>query len=210
MGEGWVVVNDLAQYDKFKRWLQPGDGIAFWGKRRNPVSGLIQFFQRGGPSHWATVSQAIHANGPIDVEIFQSTLVLGKIDGCCRTPLADELAGCWCATAYPLAERYRKILDQEANLAAFYAAIGRWTDTVKYDLPGLFREFLPALLNQSACTDKMFCSAAGCRLLEEAGVIMPGLDYSGMTPNAMAKLGLWSTQLALVGHRGVVGFVPCQ
>ena len=200
---------DLAQYNQVKHLLQPGDGIAFWGKRSNPVSGLIQFLTHGGPSHWATVSQAIHANGPADVEIFQSTLIPGKINGCCRTPLAEELANCWCATAYPLAERYRKILNQTANLEAFYAAIGRWTDHVHYDLPGLFREFLPALLNQSACTDKMFCSAAGCRLLEEAGVIMPGLDYSGMTPNAMAKLGLWSTQLALVGHRGVVGFVPC-
>ena len=200
---------DLSQYDAVKYLLRPGDGVAFWGKRSNPISGLIQFLTCGGPSHWATVSQGIHANGPTDVEIFQSTLIPGKVNGCCRTPLAEELAGCWRATAYPLAKQYRKILDQAANLAAFYAAIGRWTDTIEYDLPGLFMEFLPALLNQSECTDRMFCSAAGCRLLEEAGVIVPGLDYSAMTPMAMAKLGLWSTQLALVGHRGVAGFVPC-
>ena len=200
---------DLSQYNAVKHQLQPGDGIAFWGWRTNPVSGLIQFLTWGGPSHWAVISQAIHANGPYDVEIFQSTFVPGKINGCCRTPLSVELSDCWCATAYPLAEKYRKILNSPANLKAFYAAIGRWTDSIKYDLPGLFREFLPDLANQSECTDKMFCSAAGCRLYEEAGLITPGINYSKMTPKAMAKCGLFSTQLALVGNRGVSGFVPC-
>ena len=197
-------MTDLTQYDQVTHLLQPGDGIAFWGPKWNPISGVIELLTGGGPSHWAIVSQAIHANGPADVEIFQSTILNGK-NGAQRTPLAVELADCEFATAFSLATSVRARMD----LQAFYAAIGRWCDQVHYDVWGLFGMLLPAVA-QTERQNVMFCSALGCALYEACGIVTPGLNWSDMKPIDMCRLRLYSTELALVGHRGIVGFEPCQ
>jgi hypothetical protein len=196
---------DLSEYNQIKHLLHPGDGVAFWGARINPISGLIEDLTGGGPSHWATVSQAIHANGPVDVEIFQSTIENGK-NGAQRTPLAVELAGCEFATAFPLAASVRARM----NLQEFYAAIGRWDGSVRYDVWGLFDMLLPDVANQGKRENVMFCSALGCALYEACGVVTPGLNWSKTTPAAMCNLGIYSTEIALVGHRGIAGFMSCD
>lgn len=198
------MTTDLSQYRAVRAELQPGDGVAFWGRKSNPLSALIQDLTGGGPSHWATVSQAIHANGPLDVEIFQSTILNGR-NGAQRTPLNVELSDCAFATAFPLAPFVRARM----NLEAFYAAIGQWDDSVKYDVWGLFEMLLPDVANQKERANVMFCSALGCALYEKSGIVTPGLNWSKMTPAAMGRLGIYSTEIPLVGHRGIVGFRPC-
>jgi hypothetical protein len=198
---------DLAQCDQVKRLLQPGDGIASWGNE--PISDVIEALTGGGPSHWETVIQSVHPeDGRPDVEVFGSTFG-GGVDGCYRRPLAVTLAQCKYATAYPLARGYRQILNSPANLQAFYAAVGAATDHIRYDLLGLVREFFPDVVNQGDVTDRMFCSAAGLWLMEQARVVPAGMRNGDITPGRMCLLGLWSTEVALIGHRGVAGFKPC-
>lgn len=186
-------MNPLNQYLSVRNKLRPGDVVVFWGNARNPLSGLIELFTSGGPSHTAIVRQP--AIEGMDVMITQSTLDRAG-NGVRTNPLSETLASylSGSAAALLLNDGTRSRIDWQK----FYAYIGSIDHIVKYNVAELFAFLLPEALDRGQPQAKRVCSVTVGSILAACGAISH-VNWGELRPQSIVELGIYSTWLPLIG-----------
>jgi len=183
-----TTADNLTLYDQVRALAQPGDVVAFWHRKTDPLSAAIELIGEG-PSHVACIRQGLHY--PDDVQIIECTrpglLERGR-NGVQTNPLSMVLAEYPAgsrAALYQIKPADRKRMDLEA----FYAACGRMDGFVTYDIDALFGFLLPDVLVQPfepARMTEMVCSVA-VAVLHELCHLSTGIQAWRETPDDVIR-----------------------
>jgi len=191
-------MNDLAQYNRVRSLLRPGDLVMFWGTA--PLAWAIEWID-AGPSHSAIVRQPLTAES--DATISQSTIQNGH-NGVQTDPLGAAIAG-YDTGASIAALRLDDATRSRIDWERFYAVIGAAEDRVAYDIPDLFEfllrdvPILGARVAQGEHKAKMVCSSWVTAVLESCGVLR-GINWTQVTPQQLVEMHIYRDFLPLLGN----------